>query len=186
MEAIDFFVENKIFFTIAHVLCVVVGMGSAIVSDILFNLYSKDKKLNTTEKSSLETLSSVVWISLVFIILSGLGLFFSDPARYISSDKFITKMCIMLVLLINGVFLSKFISPHFNDRGLLKFKKEKTLRQFAFAGGAVSIVSWFVVCILGIIQSIDIHFGVALLIYTGVIIFAICVALFVENRTFSR
>lgn len=186
MEAIEFFVENKTYFTIVHVLSVVVGMGSAIISDILFNFYSKDKKLDTTEKRSLELLSNTVWISLIGIILSGIAIFLSNPDGYLASAKFLTKMSIMGVLLINGLFLSFVISPHFNDKGLLKFKNKRCIRQLAFVGGAISISSWFIICILGVLKNIQLSVPRAMLLYSCFIVVAIGIALFVEKKVFSN
>lgn len=186
MEAIEFFVQNKTVFTILHVMSVIVGMGSALISDILFNFYSKDKILSKKEAESLELLSRTVWISLVVIILSGIALFFSDPIKYIHSDKFISKMFIMVILLINGVFLSRFIAPHFTDKGLLKFKNKRTVRQIAFVCGSISLVSWIVVCVLGLISSIPIHFSQFLMGYGFVIILSSVVALFAEKILFSN
>lgn len=185
MEAIEFFVESKTLFTVAHVLTVVVGMGTAIVSDLLFNFYTTDRVLDKREGKSLEFLSNIVWISLVFIILSGVGLFFSDPSKYLASSKFISKMSIMVILLANGVFLSKFVSPHFYDKGLLKFKSARTIRQVAFVSGAISISSWFIVCILGVLKSIPVHFTQFLLGYFAFLVVAGCVALAVEKKTFN-
>lgn len=185
MESIDFFVENKTLFTIFHVISVIVGMGSALVSDFLFNFYSKDKLLSKTEIGSLELLSRIVWISLVFILLSGLGLFFSDPLTYMNSDKFISKMLVMMVLLFNGLFLSKCIAPHFTDRGLLKFKNKRTLRQIAFVCGSISLISWSVVCVLGLVKSIPVQVGQFIVYYALLVAFSALVSLVVEKRLFS-
>lgn len=186
MEAIDFFIENKTLFLIFHMLSVVVGMGSAIIADILFNFYNKDKIINNTERRSLELLSKTIWISLIVIILSGVAIFFSDPTKYMLSQKFITKMIIVIILLLNGLFLSRFISPHFSDKGMLKFKNKQSIRQFAFASGAISITSWFIVFILGTLKSIPFHVTQAILIYTIIMVFSVMVALFIEKKTFSK
>ncbi len=186
MQPVEFFVENKTFFTVIHVLGAVIGMGSAIISDLLFNFYSKDRNLNDTEKSTLRFLSNVVWIGLVFIIASGIALFLSNPERYMESQKFISKMIIMVILLANGIFLHKIVSPHFDDKGLLKFKNRRGIRQIAFACGAISIISWFIVCILGVISSIPYTFVQFILAY---LIFTLCgifVSLVIEKYTFSK
>ncbi len=186
MEPISFFVENKIIFTIIHVLGAVIGMGSAIMSDLLFNFYSKDRKLNDTEKSTLRFLSNIVWIGLIFIILSGIGLFLSNPEKYMASHKFISKILVMVVLLVNGIFLHKVVSPHFDDKGLLKFKNRRGTRQIAFICGAISLISWTIVLILGILSKINYTFIQFIL---GYLIFTLCgilVALVVERFTFSN
>ncbi len=185
MEPIDFFVKNKTIFLVFHVLSVVMGMGSALTSDLLFNFYSKNKTLNDTERKTLRFLSTAVWVSLIVIILSGLCIFFSDPYRYEHSQKFISKMIIMVVLLANGLFLHKVVSPHFDDRGLLKFKSKRPIRQIAFACGAVSLISWTTVCVLGTISRISYTFQQFIL---GYLIFTICgiiFALIIEKKTFN-
>lgn len=48
----------------------------------------------------------------------------------------------MVVLLVNGLFLHKVVSPHFDDRGLLEFKSKRPIRRIAFVCGAVSLISW--------------------------------------------
>ncbi len=185
MEPIEFFLQNKHIFTIIHVFSVIIGMGGALISDFLFNFYSSNKSLNKTESRTLRFLSNLVWISLVFIILSGFSLFFSDPYKYEHSQKFISKMFIMVILLANGIFLHKFIAPHFDDRGLLKFKNKKTIRQIAFACGAISLVSWLVVFTLGSINSIPFHFSEFLLYYFITIFIGSLAALIVEHKTFK-
>jgi hypothetical protein len=185
MEPVNFFVENKIILTIIHVLGAVFGMGSAIMSDLLFNFYSRDKSLDNGEKKTLKFLSNAVWISLIFIILSGAGIFLTNPEKYMASNKFISKMVVMVILLINGLFLHKFVSPHFGDRGLLKFENKRPLRQIAFACGAVSLISWFVVCILGILSRINYTFKEFLLGYAIFTICGIIFALIVEKKTFK-
>ncbi len=185
MEAIDFFVENKALFLVFHVLSVVMGMGSALTSDLLFNFYSHNKTLNETERKTLRFLSTAVWVSLIVIILSGFAIFFSDPYKYEHSQKFISKMIIMVVLLVNGLFLHKVVSPHFDDRGLLKFKSKRPIRRIAFACGAVSLISWTTVCVLGTLKSIPYTFVQFII---GYLIFTICgmvAAVLIEKRTFN-
>lgn len=162
------------------------GMGSALISDLLFNFYSKDKNLSHTETKTLLFLSKVVWIALSFIILSGVGLFLSNPEKYMASAKFISKMFIMVVLLVNGVFLHQIVSPHFEDRGLLRLRNKRPFRQIAFACGAISILSWVVVCVLGILSSIPYTFMQFIFAYLLVLVIAILVSLVVEKYTFSR
>ena len=186
MESIQFFADNKIIFVVLHVLSVVMGMGSALISDLLFNFYSKDKHLNDGEIKTLKFLGNAVWVSLVFIILSGLAIFFSDPYKYEHSQKFISKMTIMALLLLNGLFLHVFVAPHFEDKGLLKFKNKRPVRQIAFACGAVSLLSWTVVCVLGTLKSIPIHASNFLMIYLGFVFLAVIFSLFVEKITFSN
>lgn len=186
MQEIEFFTQNKNILIIIHAMSVVVGMGSAIISDILFTFYSQDKVLNPQERKTLDILSMTIWASLFAIVLSGIAIFFTNPNEYLVSQKFMTKIFIVLVIILNGLFLSKFMSPHFKDRGLLTNKSKKSLRQLAFAGGAVSLASWVIVFILGSIRSIPYTFGQAIAYYFAILLIGIIFSLLVENKTFSQ
>ena len=186
MKTIQFFADNEQIFLILHVLCVIIGMGSALVADLLFNFYSKNRILNSTERKTLNLLFHVIWISLLGIILSGGALFFSNPEYFAHSQKFISKMLLVVVLLINELFLHIFVSPHFADRGLLKFKDKRRIRQYAFASGAISVLSWLTIMVLGMLSGIPftaLHF---FMLYVFVAVCVVGVVLAIEKKQFKR
>lgn len=183
--AIDFFAEHKGIVTVLHVLTVVLGMGAALMSDILFSFYSHDKKLSRTEAATLQILSTVVWTSLIAIIVSGVGLFFSDMARYMVSTKFLAKMTIMGVLITNGFILHRYISRVMTARGFLSSAMYTHERKVAFACGAISVTSWVTLCTLGVLNSVSWSYQHVLALYGVVVLVAITVALFVERATFE-
>jgi len=88
--------------TVVHVLAVVIGMGAALSADLLFHFFSKDKHFSFVELRTLGILSKTVWYSIIIIIVSGIFLFLSDTEKYLDSSKFLAKMTIMGILLING------------------------------------------------------------------------------------
>lgn len=182
MTIIEFFIYIKTPLVILHVLSVVLGMGSALVSDVLFSFYGRDKELNETEIRTLDILAKIVLFGLVFIILSGVGLFITDISKYSHSIKFLTKMSIMAVLLINGYILNSYVWPRLLSKTFFTSPTDRNIRRIAFACGAVSVVSWVVVCALGIMKSIPMSYGVAMSLYLLGIIFAIVVALVIEKR----
>ena len=186
MESLPLFAEIKIPMTVVHVLSVVFGMGSALLSDILFTFYSRDRKLTSHEIHTLGILSRVVWFSLIFIILSGIGLFLSDVPRYMSSVKFLGKMSIMLVLLVNGFFLDRYIWPRLGTRSFLTAQKNASLRKTAFICGAISVFSWISICILGVLSSVPLTYHQLMAIYAGVLLVAIPGAILVEYFEFER
>jgi hypothetical protein len=181
MQPIEFFVSTKPLWTVIHVLSAVIGMGSALASDFLFNMYARDKTLSQTEVKTLRFLSDAVWIGIGMIIVSGIGILFSNPEKYLQSSKFISKMGVMCMLLLNGVILSKFISPHLSDNGLLKRASKKSLRQYAFMGGGISVYSWVVVCSLGVLDSIPLHYTDFFIGYLAVLCCIIIGALGIEH-----
>ena len=182
MEIAQFFQNIKIPLTVLHVIAVVFGMGSALVSDLLFSFFSKDKKLDSTEISTLSILANVVFYSLIIIVLSGLAIFLSDVDRYINSAKFLAKMSILLVLLINGYFLNKFLWPHLLNEGFFTLEKERNVRRLAFVSGAISVISWLSVCTLGVLNRLDMSYLSIISIYLSVVIFGVLVSLGVERK----
>ena len=186
MESLQFFADIKTPMTIVHVLSVVVGMGSALLSDILFTFYARDKKLSSHEIHTLGILSRIVWLSLIFIILSGVGLFFSDVPRYLDSVKFLGKMTIMAVLLINGSLLHHYVWPRLGTRSFLTAQKNAGLRKISFVSGAISVFSWVSVCILGVLSSVPISYAELMGIYGGLLVITVPGALLVEYLEFER
>jgi len=176
IDSVQFFVEYKHVFIITHVFSVIVGMGGAIIADILFNSYISDKKINPTENKTLQILSKIIWISLASIILNGLFLFLSDPIRYSESVKFITKIIIVGTLTINGLLFWKVTHTSlkkFNLNDTNFHHKYVRMRKLSFAFGSISIVSWISAFILGSVKSIPISLSQSVSIYVTVLLIAI-------------
>ncbi len=182
MEVIGFFQEFKIVSIVVHVIGVVFGMGGALVSDLLFSFFSKDKELNNTEISILVILKKVVLYGLYIIIVSGAAIFLSDIERYTHSTKFLAKMSILSILLVNGVILNKYIWPHVLNRNFFTLDKERNIRKLAFVCGAISVISWLSLCTLGVIKKLNMSYWSIILIYALIILFGMIVSLFIEKR----
>ena len=179
---IEFFESVRVPATVAHVLAVVFGMGGALMCDLLFTFFSRDKKLDKTEINTLTILRSVVAYGLLTIIISGAFVFLSDTEKYMASAKFLAKMSILAVLILNGYLLNKYIWPHILDRAFFTLKKERNIRRLAFASGAVSVTSWLAVCALGTLKKVTMPYSEIMLIYLGVVTIALLCALYLERR----
>jgi hypothetical protein len=177
MEPLTFFVTYKPLVTIAHVLCVVIGMGGAILTDILFAFFAFNKKLGSTEASVIKRISHIVTWALTAVILTGLCLFLSDPATYLQSTKFLTKMTVVTALCINGFLLHRYIFSHLSDPRVLSSRNSHAWRTAASLLGAISFVSWVTALSLGVMDSIPLSYLEALLLY----ILAITLGLFVSQ-----
>ena len=188
-ETINFFNDNKQISVIAHVFSVIVGMGTAIVSDILFNVYIKDKKINPTENSTLEVLSKIIWASLWLIVLSGIALFLSNPPTYSISDKFLLKMVIVGFIVVNGYLFARvthgsLMKINFTDTN--SHHKYVRIRRMSFAFGAVSVISWLLAFVLGSIKSIPISFWQGLTIYGVLLVVGIVGSQIVERMIVNK
>lgn len=180
MDPVAFIVEYKLFFIIVHVLTVVVGMGAAIVTDVLCFRFGFNKKLSSTEVATIRFLSHVVSLALCFIVATGISIFWSDPERYLASVKFLTKMTIVSVLVLNGILLHRYIFTHIGDQKILTSPRARNLRKFGFALGAISIVSWISALTLGILLHIPIAYDTAIGLYTLLVGAAIIVSQIIE------
>lgn len=184
-ETINIFAEYKNVSIILHVFSVIVGMGAAVVSDILFNIYIKDKKIDISENKTLNILSSIIWVSLGFILLSGIFIFFSDTVKYMNSPKFLLKMVIVGFVIINGYAFQRIVHPairkiNFTDTN--SHHKYVKVRKLAFMFGAISVTSWMSAFVLGSIPSIPVSFFIGLTLYIIMCLCAIVASQFVEYR----
>ncbi len=184
-ETINIFADYKSVSVILHVFSVIVVMGTAVVSDILFNIYIKDKKIDISENRTLNILSSIIWASLGFILLSGILIFFSDTAKYMNSPKFLLKMVIVGFIVINGYAFQRIVHPairkiNFTDTN--SHHKYVKVRRLAFAFGAISVTSWMSAFVLGSIPRIPVSFFVGLGFYLLMCFGAIVVSQLVEYR----
>ncbi len=166
---LGFFVEQKQVFTILHVFSVVVGMGAAFVTDILFTLFASNRTLSRFEISVIRFLSKIVTLGLGLILITGFCIFLSDTEKYLGSAKFLTKMTVIVVLSINGAFLHFYVFKHLSDKNYLTSKKSTFARKISFALGSISLVSWTIALSLGVLDKITIPYLHAVGIYLALI-----------------
>lgn len=179
------YLDQKTIYTLFHVFGAVLGAGGAYMSDLMYMRATKDRVLEKTEISFLKLGSSMVWAGLLLIVISGSLLFSLDTATYIASSKFLVKMAIVLVLILNGVvfhFVHTPILSRAADKPL-KASKEFTRRStFIYISGAISIVSWTCALILGSLRGISYSFTEGFGIYLGLVFIACIGALIARKR----
>lgn len=181
MEPIEFFQTAKPYFVTFHIVGVFVGMGAALFADIIFSFFGRDSVLSPKELSGLDKLSKTVWFGLTLIIVSGVGIFLSDPEFYINSSKFLSKMTVVLVLTLNGFVLYKFVQPNLFKKDFLVSQEHRKKRQLAFACGAVSLISWVSALVLALRESLPFGFVGITSVYLLVLASGIALALLVEK-----
>lgn len=176
---------------IIHTIGFIFGLGGATISDILFFKFLKDFKISKFESSVLDTLSKVIWAGLIILILSGIGLYLTDPALYNQSPKFLAKMAVVGVILINGTALNMFISPKLRKISFVEtydhaHRELRRLRRTAFALGAVSMVSWYSAFFLGSLRSLALGAFEILAIYFVLLAEAVITSQLVEYALSKR
>lgn len=170
------------FFVILHIIGTAIGAGGATLSDILFFKSIEDGRIQKSEFTLLHTAGFAVWSGLGLLILSGMGMVILqlyDGVNLLAlSTKLQSKIVIVSMILLNGVFLHWKIFPLFR-KSLDKNLTKGVLLSHAdiiFTSGAVSAVSWYSALIIGAWRGLSASPFVILAIYTSVLICAIIVA----------
>ena len=169
------FIDTKTLLVVLHLIGVAIGAGGAYMSDAMFTMSVRDEKISRTEFRFLKLGSEMVWIGLVLLIFSGLGLFMQDPGFYLNSTKFLAKMSIVFLLTLNGVIFHIFHIPrihrhrdeHFPSSD--EFERKKGLM---LTSGAISITSWTFALILGALSTVPYPYISIMLFYAGVLVIA--------------
>jgi len=172
-------IDAKTIYTIAHIFGAILGAGGAYVSDAMFFSSVKDKMISKKELQFMKIGSSFVWLGLFILLISGTLLFMTDPSGYMESSKFLIKMLIVLVIILNGIYfhaghlpmLHRHADSHYPSSA--EFIKKKKL---LIISGVISITSWTFTIILGGLRMIPIDFMTALIIYVVFEIVAIIIA----------
>lgn len=179
------FIDYKTFWVIVHLLGVVLGAGGAFLTDMMYLTSINDKVITKSELRFVKLGSRFVWMGLLVIIISGIFIFFTNIDAYMQSSKFISKMTIVLILLINGLVFH-FIHLPVLGRNLgvylpnsLDFKH----RSFGlYLSGAISVISWVVVLVLGSLKQVPYSFFQIFSFYLVLILIASLFALVVRYR----
>jgi hypothetical protein len=171
------FISLKTALIIIHLFGIALGAGGAFASDFMFIQSVKDRRITETEIGFLKLGSRMVWIGVGVLLVSGLALFSLDPSTYLASSKFLAKMSIVGIIIMNGIFFHLSHIPVLVECS----EKEKmsdspeflAKRNFLLASGAISIVSWSSALILGALRGIPYSFGVIMGVYLLILIIAV-------------
>ncbi|MEX1064278.1 MAG: hypothetical protein WD898_00850 [Candidatus Paceibacterota bacterium] len=179
------FIDYKTFWVIVHLFGVIIGAGGAFASDFMFFSSIKDKMISHTEMRFLRLGSKMVWIGLAIIVVSGVFLFMSDVPRYMASSKFLVKMTIVGVIIVNGIIFHFRHIPRLHrhvgqDYSLSKEFVKKS--PYLLASGVISGVSWLSAFILGALHKVPYSYWQILSFYLVILCLGILVAVLSKNR----
>jgi uncharacterized membrane protein len=180
--------EIKLFYTILHLLGVAIGCGGAFMSDVMFMTSVKDNRINHTEYLFLKTGSTFVWIGLGILLISGLLLFSTDPNTYMQSDKFLSKMTIVGLLAINGLFFHKWHMPTIRkhkDQEFNSLKHFKKARAWLVISGVISMTSWTFALVLGAWRGIPFSYWQIMGVYATAVIIGSLLGRIIFKKKFS-
>ena len=166
-----------------HVLGVIVAVGSATIVDYLHLIGIRKKKLEKGLVNIYPHITTMINISLGIIYLSGTFLVVQNPAL-LSSPLFITKMVLVIIVTINGLYLQRSVSPEL-DKCVLKganYCTTSVLTRSALCG-SISIVTWYSIVILSLTKNLQYTASQFTLTYFIVLILVIIIAYSIELRS---
>lgn len=173
---------------VLHILFMALGLGAATLTDVFFFRFLRDLRISQEESDVISVLSQFIWFALCFIIITGFVLYLPQAGHYNDVPKFLAKMVVVGVILVNGAFLNLYIAPKLvkiSFGGPHKHKEGELIvaRRLAFALGPISIVSWYSAFVLGSIPaSTPLSFITFLKIYVLALLIAITAGQFFEHR----
>lgn len=187
MDIASFLQENFRYIIGLHLVGIILGFGGALIADIFFFRFLKDRKITEEEVKTLKVFSKIIWMGLVVIVLSGSLLFFSNFERYSNSAKFLTKMTVVSIIVVNGLVLNFAVTPKLSSINFDSRKekdKTKGTRSLVFAAGSVSTASWWTAFILGLMHGSPAPYLTMLSVYLIILAGAIVLSQILE-RLFS-
>ena len=186
-----FFQEIRPVLVIFHLFGFALGIGAATMADIFFFRFLSDLRISEQENQTLKTISQVIWVGLGVLLVSGVGIVLTDPGTYFASAKFLVKMIVVGVITVNGLFLNLYITPllvriSFGDTHPHQPGELRHERGLAFAGGAISLTSWYTAATLGFLDKAPLPFWPLLVCYFVLLMGAIVASQLVERRIAKR
>ena len=183
------FIELQTVLVIGHIFGVALGAGVAVFSAVIFTKVMYDGVVTKNEMQLLHLASGIVALGLVIIVASGSGLFLLNPDRYIDSTKFLSKMSIVGILIVNGTLIH-LLHIRALEKKLGKYLPDIpgfiTRSYFMYAGGAISMTSWMSALILGVFRGVPYSYTTIMSVYLGVLVLAIIFALGLHSISFAR
>ncbi len=179
------FITLKTLYLIAHVFGAILGAGGAFVSDAMFFKTIKDGVIESTELSFMKLGGKIVWTGLAILVISGILLFLTNPEGYMNSSKFLVKVTIVAVIIINGIIFHSIHLPHIKKHLGLNFRESESFLKkssFIMVSGAISMVSWISTVILGMLKQVPYTYTEIFSVYLILIFGAIFTSLFLKKR----
>lgn len=128
----------------------VIGLGSVTVIDTLGFLGRKSPYWTETTIRAHKVTKPLIWIGM-FVVLLGYALLLAD--QFITKGQFVTSLLVIIVMILNGAYLSYYVSPKLLERESLGKANEilpDNLQKNIMVSFVISFVSWWGLLLLTI------------------------------------
>jgi uncharacterized membrane protein len=177
---------QRMWWVIAHNIGFILGLGGATITDLCFFRFLKDNTISKEEKGAMDLLSNIIWVGLAILIVSGIALYLPEQARLDVSSKFLLKVIVVSVVVVNGILLNMLVAPRLRELSLENTPSARHFRKIAFALGGISIFSWYTAFLLGSFRSISVSFLLGLCIYAGALLTVVIASQLYEAMTTGK
>ncbi len=139
-----------------HLLGLAMGLGGTFIVDIMFSHFMKNYEISARDSVIMHLISQMIIFGLFLLILSGIALLLPAWNDFVENPRFIMKMIVVFVVIINGAALNLYLTPKMKKISLVDEEKHryKTLTRVSFALGAISIVSWLSAFFLAMFKTL--------------------------------
>lgn len=177
VDFINLLIETREYNLSIHILGLVMGLGGTLIIDIMFSHFMRRYKISARESVIMHLISQMIIFGLFLLILSGIALLLPDYNNFVENPRFIMKMIVVFIVIINGGVLNLYLTPKMKKISLKEKGEDKgrheRLTKISFALGAVSIVSWLSAFLLAMLKELfDMPFQYLLTGYLVLLILA--------------
>lgn len=174
------------FIVSVHAISAFLGIGAVLLTDLLFFKLMKNFRFSLEEIGKMKKLSNIIWVILTVLVLSGIYLTITGGLIY-ESPKFILKMTVVGIVIINGFFLNFYVTPKLHR---ISFHESHTdendlpdkMRKIAMFAGAISFLSWGLAFTLGKMNVLPMALSSGIALYLGLIILIVIVASLTKRK----
>lgn len=128
----------------------IIGLGAVTVIDTLGFLGRKSSYWTETTIRAHKVTKPLIWIGM-FVVLLGYALLLAD--QFITKGQFTTSLLIIVVMILNGAYLSFYISPKLIERetaGKINEILPSELQKKIMLSFFISFLSWWGLLLLTI------------------------------------
>lgn len=179
---IELLKETRQYHLTIHFLGFIVGLGGTLIVDTMFSHFMRNFSISARESVIMHLISQMIILGLFLLILSGVALYLIDYKAFTENSRFIIKMIVVVVIIVNGGVLNLYLTPKMKDISIKEDQqKHSTLIKISFALGAISIVSWLSAFLLAMLKDLfDLPLSYLLSGYFILLIFAIVISQFAK------
>ena len=135
-------------FRFLHFVGLAWGVGGATIASIISAKADKDREIGSSFIKIVPAISKLIWIGILLLIISGVGIGITTPYGEPDKQLFIVKIIIFALLIIIGIIIGlkikkmKLIAPKENEKPLDEFLKTKKQLKIL---SIISLIIWYAI-----------------------------------------